>query len=145
MKQTRMFWTKMLLMLAGMSTNAAIAQGDVIDQPETMPIAISCEGLETPEARDQCTAEQLTLHVVEHLDYPKKARRKDISGLVIAQFVVDASGQIRDAEILRSPDPMLNDPAIAAIESMPTMRPAQQRGKNVSVRYVLPIRFVLND
>lgn len=124
---------------------STFGQQETIDQPETMPVASDCVGLATMEARDQCTAEALTMHVVQNLDYPKKARRKDISGLVIAQFVVDATGEIRDAEILRSPDPMLNEPAIAAIESMPPMKPGQQKGKDVSVRYVLPIKFVLND
>jgi protein TonB len=131
------------LLLATASTT--FGQQETVDQPESMPVASDCVGLATVEARDQCTAEALTKHVVENLDYPKKARRKDISGLVVAQFVVDATGAVRDAEILRSPDPVLNEPVIEAILSMPTMKPGQQRGKNVAVRYALPIKFVLND
>lgn len=124
---------------------STLGQQETVDRPETMPVASSCLDKTSPEERDQCTAEALTMHVVQNLDYPKKARRKDISGLVVAQFVVDATGTIRDAEILRSPDPMLNEPAIAAIESMPAMKPGQIRGTDVAVRYVLPIKFVLND
>lgn len=131
-------------LLFGAATTA-LSQAEIVEQPETMPVASECLDIASVEERDQCTAQALTMHVVQNLDYPKKARRKDISGLVVAQFVVDASGEVRDAEILRSPDPMLNEPAIAAIESMPPMKPGQQKGKDVSVRYVLPIKFVLND
>lgn len=134
-----------LVLLFASAAATTSAQQESVDEPETMPVALACIGRETVAERDQCTAEALTMHVVQNLDYPKKARRKDISGLVVAQFVVDASGEIRNAEILRSPDPMLNAPAIAAIESMPVMKPGQMQGKDVAVRYVLPIKFVLHD
>jgi protein TonB len=121
------------------------AQDEAIQQPEQMPVALSCLDLETQKDRDQCTAQALTQHVINHLEYPKKARRKNISGMLIARFVVHKNGQIGDVEILKSPDDILDDPVKNAIFSMPEMHPGEIKGQAVAVQYVLPIRFTLEN
>jgi TonB family protein len=42
-------------------------------------------------------------------DYPKEARMKNITGLVVVQVLLDASGAVRDVKLLQGSDQTLND------------------------------------
>lgn len=120
------------------------AQEEVQEIVERKPTTVECAGLESEQERDNCTSQAIAQHLVDNLKYPRKARKSDSSGLVILQFTVTKTGDITDIEVLKSPDPVFNQPAIEALESLPRLIPGQQRGKNVAVRYALPIRFSLN-
>lgn len=120
------------------------AQEEVQEIVERKPTTVECAGLESEQERDNCTSQAIAQHLVDNLKYPRKARKSDSSGLVILQFTVTKTGDITDIEVLKSPDPIFNEPAIEALESLPQMIPGQQKGKNVPVRYALPIRFSLN-
>lgn len=120
------------------------AQEEVQEIVERKPTTVECAGLESEQERDNCTSQAIAQHLVDNLKYPRKARKSDTSGLVILQFTVTKTGDITDIEVLKSPDPVFNQPAIEALESFPQLIPGQQKGKNVAVRYALPIRFSLN-
>lgn len=120
------------------------AQEEVQEIVERKPTTVECAGLESEQERDNCTSQAIAQHLVDNLKYPRKARKSDSSGLVILQFTVTKTGDITDIEVLKSPDPVFNQPAIEALESLPQLIPGQQKGKNVAVRYALPIRFSLN-
>lgn len=77
----------------------------------------------------------------DNLKYPVKAKEKKIEGRVTAAFVVSRDGSIRDVQIVRGVDPDLDAEAIRVIKSMPNWKPGKQRGKNVAVKYTLPINF----
>lgn len=120
------------------------AQEEVQEIVERKPTTVECADLESEQERDNCTSQAIAQHLVDNLKYPRKARKSDSSGLVILQFTVTKTGDITDIEVLKSPDPVFNQPAIEALESLPQLIPGQQKGKNVAVRYALPIRFSLN-
>ena len=61
-------------------------------QPEHMPVAQACLDLEALKGRDQSTDQALAQHVVSHLEHPKKATKKDNSGMDIARFIVHKNG-----------------------------------------------------
>jgi bla regulator protein blaR1 len=73
--------------------------------------------------------------------YPEKARKKGLSGEVYTQFTVDTKGKLVDIEVARSTNDIFNEAALDVIRAMPIWSPGKQRGKPVSVKVTVPIRF----
>lgn len=80
-------------------------------------------------------------YLAQNIKYPVKAIEKKIEGRVVTAFVVSCDGSLRDVQIVRSVDPDLDAEAIRVIKSMPNWKPGKQRGKDVAVKYTLPITF----
>lgn len=78
--------------------------------------------------------------LARRVEYPEDAQRDGVGGLVQVRFVVEADGDVDEAECLGSPDERLCDAAIEAVEGS-EFRPAMQRGQPVRVRYTLPVNF----
>ncbi|GAB5534252.1 MAG: hypothetical protein Rubg2KO_05010 [Rubricoccaceae bacterium] len=76
------------------------------------------------------------------VEYPELAERAGIQGRVFVTFVVDELGQVQDAAIARSPDPILSEAALKAVQES-EFSPGLQRGQPVKVRYSLPVNFRL--
>ena len=76
-----------------------------------------------------------------NIKYPAEAKEKGIQGRVIVNYVVEKDGSISEAQIVRGVDPMLDSEAIRVIESMPKWKPGKLRGKEVRVRFTLPVVF----
>lgn len=83
--------------------------------------------------------------ISEHIRYPQAAKEKGIEGRVVVQFTVDKTGQVRDAQVVRSIEPSLDAEAIRVVESMPLWKPGTQDGKPVDVRYTIPVNFNLKQ
>lgn len=87
--------------------------------------------------------EKLNEYLSTHVQYPEEAQEKGIQGRVVVAFVVNRDGSISDVEVARSVDPSLDNEALRVINSMPRWIPGQVGGKNVRVRYTLPLPFRL--
>jgi protein TonB len=100
------------------------------------------EMVEQPPAFPGGTSELFSwLH--EHTKYPATAAENGIEGKVIVQFVVGKDGKVRDVTIARSLDRSCDKEAVRVVSSMPRWIPGKQNGKEVSVKYTLPITFKL--
>ena len=108
----------------------ALVEESVFDAVEQMP--------EFPGGRDQ-----LNKYYESNLRYPEVAIENGIQGRVIVQFIVNTDGSISDATVIRSVDPACDEEALRFINSMPHWTPGQTDGKNVRVRYTLPVTFRL--
>ena len=67
-----------------------------------------------------------------------------IQGRVTLQFVVEKDGSLTDIIVVRGVDPALDREAIRLVESMPEWIPGRNRGREVRVRFILPINFRLD-
>lgn len=85
----------------------------------------------------------LEKYLENHLQYPEVAQENGTQGRVTVQFVVNTDGSISDAQVVRGLDSSCNGEALRLINSMPRWIPGQQDGKNVRVRYILPVTFRL--
>jgi protein TonB len=83
-------------------------------------------------------------YLSDNLKYPKKAARKNKQGTVYVNFVVNRVGEIVDIKVLKGIGFGLDEEAMRVVKNMPTWVPGTQGGKTVSVRYNLPIKFLLN-
>lgn len=79
----------------------------------------------------------------DNINYPKGA--EDVSGRVVVRFVVDKDGSVRDPEILKSVDPLLDAEALRVVGLLPKFTPGRLDNKPVAVHYALPISFKAYD
>jgi len=82
--------------------------------------------------------------LAQNVKYPVEAQQKNVSGLVIVQFIVSKTGVINNIKVLRGIDPSCDNEAIRVVKAMPEWIPGKQKGINVNVKYTLPIRFALD-
>ena len=117
-----------LSILAGLAVApSAQEQPDVFEVVEVVPQLIG--GIEGLAGR---------------VKYPEMARRAGIEGKVFVQFVVDEKGGVQQARCVRSPNDLLCEAAIRAVEGS-RFSPGMQEGEPVKVRFTLPVDFKLRD
>lgn len=86
----------------------------------------------------------LNRFIYANLRYPVDAMQKGIQAKVFVNFVIDEEGNVCDASVTRSVDPLLDKEALRVVNSFPKWSPGMQRGKPVRVSYTIPIGFNLN-
>lgn len=86
---------------------------------------------------------ELMKYISSNLKYPIVAQENGISGRVTLRFVVTATGEISDVQVLRGFDPSCDKEAIRVVKSMPKWIPGKQNGRNVPVYFTIPVTFKL--
>ncbi len=81
--------------------------------------------------------------IARNIRYPEQAARNGIAGMVYVSFVIERSGKVTRASVVRSVDPLLDAEAVRVVGAMPDWKPGLQRGEPVEVRLVLPVNFAL--
>lgn len=79
--------------------------------------------------------------LLENMRYSVEAKQNLKRGKVYVRFMVDTSGEIKDATVLKSIDPLLDAEALRLVSSLPKWKPAKHNGVPVNVYYTLPITF----
>ena len=74
---------------------------------------------------------------------PEEAKKNNIEGRVTLQFTVGADGVVRDIEVLRSVNDLLDAEAVKVVSEFPKWEPGTQDGKPVPVQFVFLIIFKL--
>ena len=82
-------------------------------------------------------------YLQNNLQYPKKAQRKSIQGVVRVQFIVDKAGNISEVAALNDPGGGLAEEAVRIIRTSPKWIPAEQNHKKVIYRHIQIITFSL--
>jgi len=82
--------------------------------------------------------------VVRKVDpiYPEEARLARVSGIVIVETVIDKTGHVTDAVVLKSLPYGLSDAAVDAVKQW-VFEPATQNGSPVNVIFNLTVNFKL--
>jgi protein TonB len=109
---------------------------------EDKPIFPGCEGVSKDE-RYMCFQKGIMKHIQKNFQYPQIAKEMGISEKIIVNFIIDKSGGITFATVVRGKDKHLKKEALRLVNSIPTMVPAKQRGKAVKCNFTLPISFSL--
>jgi uncharacterized protein len=85
--------------------------------------------------------EEMTKFIRTNLSYPKAAIRKKIEGVVYVQFIIGPDGSISDVKTIKGISKECDAEAERVISLMPKWKAGELDGKNVPVRFVMPIRF----
>jgi bla regulator protein blaR1 len=113
---------------------------------DEMPRFPGCENV-TEDKRD-CSLMKLFDYIGDNLKYPEEAKSKGKEGTAVLSFVVLASGDIANINILRDPGYGTGKAAYDIISTFNSLSekwtPGKQDGKAVNVQFTIPIKFKLN-
>lgn len=88
---------------------------------------------------------QLMMDLSKSIVYPQEAMHQDIQGRVVVRFQINPDGSVSDCEVVRSPNPILNEAAIKAVEATSgNWIPGENDGKPVASVFNLPVTFSLS-
>lgn len=73
--------------------------------------------------------------------YPKNAKAKGAEGKVVCSCIINTNGEVTNIQVVNPIDPELDKEAIRIVENMPSWTPGRQNGKNIAVKYLIPITF----
>lgn len=71
--------------------------------------------------------------------YPELSKEMGEQGTVYVQFVVNTDGSIQDVVVVKGVSDLIDKEAVRVVKRMPKWTPGEQAGKNVRVRYTVPI------
>lgn len=77
----------------------------------------------------------------DHVKYPRALEGIEMKMTIVASFVVDADGKVKDIKILRGGNKALEQAVQEGIGKMPAWKPAKQNGKQVKCKFTLPVKF----
>lgn len=82
--------------------------------------------------------------VAENIKYPQAAIDSQIEGRVILQFTVSKEGDVKDVQVLRGVNELLDAEAVRVVSASPKWEAGSQNGIPVAVNYTFPVIFRLN-
>ena len=83
--------------------------------------------------------------VNDSLRYPEEARDRKIEGVVYVTFIIDATGDVRQAEVSEGVHYLLDDEALRFVSTMPEWSPAVRNGVAVDSSFIMPITFKVKN
>lgn len=89
--------------------------------------------------------DELMKFLAKKTKYPPLALRMGIEGSVYVQFVVTKEGSIDAVQVVKGISKECDEEAMRVIKSMPNWKPGKQNGRTVPVKYVLPIKFKIDN
>ncbi|MEM9022904.1 MAG: energy transducer TonB [Bacteroidota bacterium] len=111
---------------------------------ESMPHFCECRSMLSEKDKGSCTYKAIVNHLNKNVKYPRRAREARIEGTVYVTFVVNKSGNVEDASILRGVHPLLDKEALRVVSGFPCYVPGKQQNRSVNVSFNMPIKFKLN-
>lgn len=85
----------------------------------------------------------LLTYISKRLMFPPSFVEIDIQGKVFVKLIITSEGKIKNLEIARSLDPLLDNEALKVISRLPEFEPAKVKGEYVNVYYFIPVKFAL--
>ncbi|MEX0608498.1 MAG: energy transducer TonB [Balneolaceae bacterium] len=82
--------------------------------------------------------------IQSNVNYPEMARRAGIEGRVTVQFIVNESGEVENAQVVRGIGGGCDEEALKAVQNA-DFKPGMQRGRPVRVQFALSINFRLQN
>ena len=87
--------------------------------------------------------DEMLKFISKNIHYPETAQNDNVQGRVYVSFVIDKSGNVTDARVIRSVRKDIDDAALKVVNEMPQWKPGYQNGKPVLVAFNLPLNFTL--
>ncbi|OJJ20881.1 hypothetical protein BKI52_09890 [marine bacterium AO1-C] len=81
--------------------------------------------------------------IEQNLQYPKEAKEKRISGIVVVQFVVEMDGSLTNVKVVKGIGAGCDEEAVRLIKASAPWNSGKQRGKPVRVRKSKVVNFKL--
>ena len=108
---------------------------------EEMPVFSGCETIADPDEKKKCSDRKVFEFIAQNLRYPVIARENGVEGNVVVEFIIDKTGAVTKAKILKDVGAGCGEEALRVVGLMPKWMPGVQRGRQVSVALRLPVKF----
>ena len=118
------------VVVVGFATKRDSIPGEVFKVVEKMPEYPSGMG-------------ELLKFLAQNIRYPETAKKENIQGMVVVQFIIGKDGTIIDPHVVHGIGGGANEEALRVVKMMPKWKPGLQKGQAVNVQFNLPIRFML--
>ena len=117
----------------------------IVEQSPRFP---GCEDMGgSKDELEACATKKMLEYIYGNLKYPAIARENGIEGQVVIQFVVAKDGKIEDIDLVRNLEGGCGEAAMKVVRGMNSLpqrwTPGKQQGRNVKVKYTLPVKFKL--
>lgn len=89
--------------------------------------------------------DEMNDYLQENIKYPKAAADQELEGTVFVSFIVEKDGTISEASVMKGFHVECDLEALKVVESFAPWNPGKQSGDAVRVKFVLPIKFKLED
>jgi len=80
-------------------------------------------------------------YIYEEMNYPNKAIRHEIEGIVFVQMVINPNGSISNVKVVKGLGFGCDEEAKRIVKNMPSWSPGKNQGRVVPVQKIIPIRF----
>jgi protein TonB len=80
----------------------------------------------------------------KHLQTPDELESGETVSVRV-KFVVDYTGKLKSFETVKNGGDTYNNEVVRVLKKMPDWVPGKTKGENVSVYYVIPVRFETTD
>ncbi len=100
---------------------------------------------EAPDVLPKFTGGEIAMFdfLGKNIKYPEAAAKDSVQGRVVVKFTVQADGAVKDAEVVESVCPAIDEEATRVVMLMPRWIPGEKDGKKVACSFTLPISFKL--
>lgn len=117
---------------------------------DKLPRFPGCEKLDTTETVIyECAQRNLLRFVYDNVRYPYEAREQNLSGTVVASFIVEKDGTISDTKIIKDIGGGCGEEVMRVVGAMNEVfirwRPGMKKGVPVRTRFNLPVKFRLEE
>ena len=145
--QAELTESKVAISIADVKGNDELNGKDIADLKEVIVKETETKPYTMVEQMPQFPGgeKELLSYISKNLKYPPVAAENGIQGKVYIRFVVSATGDVKDVQVVRSLDPYCDKEAVRVISSLPKWIPGRQNGRNVPVYYTVPITFKLQS
>lgn len=83
----------------------------------------------------------LVKFISKNIKYPAKYKKAKVNGRVFVSFVIDKTGKVTMAKIVKSLNEECDAEALRVISKMPDWIPGEKNGEKVAVQFGLPVNF----
>lgn len=104
-----------------------------------VPVFPGCERVPKDQRR-ACLEQKIRSFIANNQKFPDLAYANRLEGKVWVEFLITNTGSIQIVQV-RSPYPVFENEARRVISKMPKMIPGKQNGREIHVRYTIPITF----
>jgi TonB family protein len=114
---------------------------NIVEYVETLRTADDVYVVVEQQAEYPGGYEALKSFIQQNLKYPAEAKANGTTGTVYVSMVITKTGALTDIKILKGLSPEIDAEALRVIRMLPDWKPGQQNGRNVNLKYNIPIRF----
>lgn len=129
-----------LLAILLKKTKAEEVSFDIV---EKIPLFVSCDKNDMDNVN--CFNYEMQKHIINNFNYPKKALRKGIEGVLEVSFIIGVDGDVSNVVVKGANESdVLKEEAKRIVSLLPRFVPGEHKGRKIPVSYKFPMNFTLD-